>query len=34
MEKKKRSPLMVIGFAVLIGFLVITLPNGKLSQTG
>ena len=30
MEKKKRSPLMVIGFAVLIGFLVIALLNGTI----
>ena len=28
MEKKKRSPIMVIGFAILIGFLVIALLNG------
>ena len=30
MEKKKRSPIMVIGFAILIGFLVIALLNGLL----
>ncbi len=30
MEKKKRSPLMVIGFAILIGFLVIALLNGTI----
>ena len=33
MEKKKRSPLMVIGFAVLIGFLVIALLNGTIRPT-
>jgi Flp pilus assembly protein CpaB len=30
MEKKKRSPILVIGFAVLIGFLVIALLNGTI----
>jgi hypothetical protein len=30
MEKKKRSPIMVIGFAVLLGFLVIALLNGTI----
>jgi Flp pilus assembly protein CpaB len=30
MENKKRSPLMVIGFAILIGFLVIALLNGTI----
>jgi Flp pilus assembly protein CpaB len=29
-NKKKRSPIMVIGFAVLIGFLVIALLNGTI----
>jgi Flp pilus assembly protein CpaB len=33
MEKKKRSPLLVIGFAVLIGFLVIALLNGTIRPT-
>ena len=33
MEKKKRSPIMVIGFAVLIGFLVIALLNGTIRPT-
>ena len=28
MEKKKRLPILVIGFAVLIGFLIIALLNG------
>jgi len=30
MEKKKRSPIMIIGFAVLIGFLAIALLNGTI----
>ena len=30
MEKKKRSPIMVIGFAILVGFLVIALLNGAI----
>src|SRR5690242_14494912 len=34
MEKKKRSPILVIGFAVLIGFLVIALLNGTIRPTG
>jgi len=29
-NKKKRSPIIVIGFAVLIGFLVIALLNGTI----
>lgn len=29
-NKKKRSPIMVIGFAILIGFLVIALLNGTI----
>jgi Flp pilus assembly protein CpaB len=33
MEKKKRSPIMVIGFAILIGFLVIALLNGTIRPT-
>ena len=33
MDKKKRSPIMVIGFAVLIGFLVIALLNGTIRPT-
>ncbi len=33
MENKKRSPIMVIGFAVLIGFLVIALLNGTIRPT-
>jgi len=30
MEKKKRPPMLVIGFAVLIGFLGIALLNGTI----
>ena len=30
MEKKKRSPIMVISFAALIGFLVIALLDGTI----
>lgn len=33
MEKKKRSPIIVIGFAILIGFLVIALLNGTIRPT-
>jgi len=32
-NKKKRSPIMVIGYAVLIDFLVIALLNGTIHPT-